>query len=51
MDAVYRFESVQFDPEQIRENALRFDRKIFKEKIREFIERKFEDHQNKIIVG
>jgi glycosyltransferase involved in cell wall biosynthesis len=49
-DAVRRFESARFDPERIRANAIRFDRKIFKTKIREFIERKFAEHQNKIII-
>jgi len=50
MDAVRRFDSTPFDPERIRSNAIRFDRKIFKTKIREFIERKFAEHQNKIII-
>ncbi len=50
MDAVQRFESVQFDPERVRENVLRFDRKIFKEKIEEFIEVKFAEYQSKIII-
>jgi glycosyltransferase involved in cell wall biosynthesis len=48
MDAVHRFESVQFYPERIRENALRFDRRIFKEKIRELIEGKFTEYQNNL---
>jgi len=44
MDAVRRFESTRFDPEHIRANTIRFDRKIFKEKIKEFIERKLQEH-------
>ena len=43
-DAVRRFESTRFDPERIRANAIRFDRKIFKEKIEEFIDRKLQEH-------
>jgi hypothetical protein len=41
---VRRFESTHFDPENIRANAVRFDRKIFKEKIEEFIEKKLHEH-------
>jgi glycosyltransferase involved in cell wall biosynthesis len=44
MEAVRRFESTHFDPEHIRANAVRFDRKIFKEKIEEFIEKKLHEH-------
>lgn len=44
IEAVRRFDSRRFDPEQIRENALRFDKRIFKEKIKEFIERKLQEH-------
>jgi glycosyltransferase involved in cell wall biosynthesis len=44
MDAVRRFDSIRFDPERIRVNAIRFDRKIFKEKILEFIDRKLQEH-------
>ncbi|HEX7400874.1 MAG TPA: glycosyltransferase family 4 protein, partial [candidate division Zixibacteria bacterium] len=44
MDAVRRFESARFDPERIRANAIRFDRKIFKERMKEFIERKLHEH-------
>lgn len=47
--AVRSFESVQFDPGKIRENALRFDRRIFKGKIKEFIEVKFAELQNNLI--
>ena len=49
MDAVQRFESVQFYPERIRENVLRFDRRISKEKIKEFIEVKFAEHLNTLM--
>jgi glycosyltransferase involved in cell wall biosynthesis len=44
IEAVRRFESVKFDPLRIREHSLQFDKKIFKQKIKEFIEAKFEEH-------
>lgn len=37
IEAVERFESMTFDPKIIRQNAEKFDRKIFKEKIRKLI--------------
>ncbi len=46
--AVQRFESTRFDPERIRENALRFDKKVFKEKIKEFIKTKLEEHNKSL---
>ncbi len=36
----------RFDPREIRENALGFDRAIFKERLGEFIRRKVEDHRS-----
>ncbi len=49
IDAVRKFESARFDPESTRKNALRFARRIFKDKIKEFIEGKFTEHQNNLI--
>ncbi|KPL00169.1 MAG: glycosyl transferase [candidate division Zixibacteria bacterium SM23_73_3] len=48
IEAVRRFESGRFDPHRIRENALRFDKKVFKEKIKEFIQTKFEEHRKSL---
>jgi glycosyltransferase involved in cell wall biosynthesis len=44
IQAVQRFDLTVFNPEVIRENALRFDRGVFKRKIKEFIKMKFEEH-------
>lgn len=44
ISAVRHLDSIRFNPECIRENALRFDKKVFKEKIREFIQDKFQEH-------
>lgn len=38
-EAVSRFERMQFDPERIRENAMRFDEAVFKEKILQMVNR------------
>jgi len=40
IDAVNRFKGMSFAPAKIRENALRFDKNVFKRKIREFIDAK-----------
>lgn len=42
IDAVEYFESVKdrFNPQGLRKNALRFDRGVFKEKIREYVEKR-----------
>lgn len=42
IEAVRRFESLQFDSEAIREHAEQFSAAIFKQKIREFIEEKYQ---------
>jgi glycosyltransferase involved in cell wall biosynthesis len=46
IEAVRRFESVKFDPLLIREQSLKFDRKVFKQRIKEFIEAKFKEHDS-----
>lgn len=38
MDAVKRLDGIQFSPEWIREHTLSFDRSVFKEAIREYVE-------------
>jgi glycosyltransferase involved in cell wall biosynthesis len=48
IQAVRSFDSMEFDPEKIRENALRFDRKVFKEKIGQFIQKAFGEHQESL---
>jgi glycosyltransferase involved in cell wall biosynthesis len=48
IQAVRHFDSTIFNPEVIRENALRFDRGVFKQKIKEFIEMKFEEHEKNL---
>ena len=42
MEAVRKFDARQFNPEEIRKHALGFDKKVFKEKIRDFIEKEYE---------
>jgi len=43
--AIRRFERIKnnFDPKKIRENAIRFDKKIFQEKIKSFIKEKYRE--------
>jgi len=43
IEAVDRFEKMEFDPEVIRQSALRFDEALFKKKFRQFVEDKWED--------
>lgn len=40
MDAVKRFTGMSFDPVAIRENAMKFDREVFKRRIKEFVNAK-----------
>lgn len=48
IEAVRHFESVAFEPEIVRENALRFGKRVFKEKIKKFVENKFEEHRKNL---
>ncbi|MGB2804154.1 MAG: glycosyltransferase [Candidatus Zixiibacteriota bacterium] len=48
IQAVRGFESARFDPEQIREHTLRFDKEVFRERIRELIETKVAEHQESV---
>ena len=43
LEAVGKFRSSSFNPKTIRERALKFDRSIFKEKIRLFVEREMQE--------
>jgi glycosyltransferase involved in cell wall biosynthesis len=45
IEAVRRFERLQFDPLTIRTNALRFDRAVFQTRIREFVAQAWEEHR------
>jgi len=47
IEAVRKFEKMSFDPEYIRSKVLKFDREIFKEKMKEIIERETKKHANK----
>ena len=40
-EAVRNFDHKNFDPKEIRDHAMKFDKEIFKEKIREFIESEY----------
>jgi glycosyltransferase involved in cell wall biosynthesis len=48
-DAIHKFEATSFDPMKIRNHALTFDRAIFKEKIKKYIEEKITEHQIKTV--
>ena len=48
IQALRRFESARFDPERIREQSLRFDKAVYRKRMKEFIETKFEEHQKSI---
>jgi glycosyltransferase involved in cell wall biosynthesis len=45
VDAVERFQQLSFDGEYIRSKVLKFDREIFKEKMKTFIENAVEEHK------
>ena len=47
IEAVNSFLKIEFEPTFIRKNALRFDQKIFKEKINKYILEKIKEHQKK----
>jgi len=46
--AVEKFKDMTFDPEYIRSKSLPFDREIFKQKIRGFVENALEQHKQKL---
>lgn len=47
-DAILKFEMVEWNKENIREHALKFDEEIFKAKIKAYIEEKSKEYKNKI---
>ena len=49
--AVLFSESMDFDPAQIRENALRFDKNVFKDKMRLFIQKSLEKGEDDVRSG
>lgn len=42
IEAVGKFKSMDFDPEYIREKAKKFDKKVFKDKIKDYVEKQCE---------
>ena len=46
--AIQNFDHKKFDSSRIREHALKFDTEIFKEKIKMYVEEKWEEHKDKI---
>jgi glycosyltransferase involved in cell wall biosynthesis len=45
IEAVNYSDSVHFEPEVIRQHALRFDQKVFRQRIKDFTEKKFEGYR------
>jgi glycosyltransferase involved in cell wall biosynthesis len=43
MQAVRRFDESKFVPEAIREHAMKFDKEIYRQKMKEFIEKKYQE--------
>lgn len=44
-NAVIRFETLDFDPDYIRSKVEKFDREVFKQKIKSFVEDEFNEHK------
>lgn len=44
--AVKKLDSFSFDPKYIREKSLRFDKEVFKDKIKEYVEKELENYKN-----
>jgi len=44
-EAVKKFKSAEFDPRKIRQQALKFDKEIFKRKIKDFVEKSWLKHK------
>jgi glycosyltransferase involved in cell wall biosynthesis len=47
IEAVKKFETMIFDPKVIRDQVLKFDREIFKSKIKDYVEKALLEHKNK----
>ena len=50
IEAINRFEPSDYNPEHLRENALRFDRRVFELRIKKVIESAWKEHLSKINV-
>jgi len=46
IEVVNRFANMHFDSSMIRENAMKFDKEKFKDKIREYVEEKYREHRD-----
>jgi len=44
INAIKSFDHKRFNPNKIREHAMKFDTKIFKEKIKKYVEEKYQEH-------
>ncbi|MBI4709101.1 MAG: glycosyltransferase [Candidatus Portnoybacteria bacterium] len=44
--ALIHFQSLEFNPQKIREHALQFDKEIFKRKIKDFVEGEWKEYKN-----
>ena len=45
--AIKKFDASKFNPQTIYQHALKFDKENFKKKIKDFIEKKYNDHRNR----
>ena len=48
INAIKKFEKMQFDSDYIRKSVLKFDKSFFKAKIKEYIEKELEKHKKKL---
>ncbi|MFH1142643.1 MAG: glycosyltransferase family 4 protein, partial [Candidatus Uhrbacteria bacterium] len=46
-DRVIHFDQKRYDPQQIRNHALKFDTEQFKNKLKTFVETKWQEHENR----
>jgi glycosyltransferase involved in cell wall biosynthesis len=46
LEAIERFRGTSFNPQKIREHALKFDRSVFKSKIKAFLDKRIAEHYN-----
>jgi glycosyltransferase involved in cell wall biosynthesis len=49
--AVKKINSMEFDSEYIRQKVLKFDKKLFKDRILQYVTTGFEEHKNKLLNG
>jgi hypothetical protein len=47
IDAVGKFQKMDFDPELIRSHALQFDTKVFRQKIHDYVEKGYQEWTRK----